>query len=132
LPGASGRAVPSVGALKDRPEGERPGRQPIRLLLREGLRPSSSTTVTGDSDGEPHQLLDIRRQLEDWRRRLLITRPTATQGGIREALYPPCVARKMPAGRPLVVELAGAAVLGWGAQLDQSNLPGTCASSSTR
>ena len=29
-------------------------------------------------------------------------------------------------------ELAGAPVLGWGAQLAQSNLPGTCASSSTR
>lgn len=51
---------------------------------------------------------------------------------IFEALYPPCLARKMPSGCPLVVELAGAAVLGWVAQLDQSNLPGTCASSSTR
>lgn len=54
------------------------------------------------------------------------------EGSILEALYPPCLARKMSAGRLLAVELAGAATLGWGAQLDQSNLPGTCASSSTR
>jgi hypothetical protein len=53
------------------------------------------------------------------------------KGGVLEALYPPRVAHKMSAGRPLAVGFVGAAVLGWGAQLDQSNLPGTCASSST-
>ena len=56
------------------------------------------------------------------------------KGRILEALHPPRVTRKMPKPeRPLSVEAgAGAAVLGGGAQLDQSNLPGTCASSSTR
>lgn len=74
----------------------------------------------------------LLRRVEQEGCRVPLRTCAVTPGDIREAIYAACVARQMPAGRPPTIELAGAAVLGWGAQLDQSNLPGTCASSSTR
>jgi hypothetical protein len=52
--------------------------------------------------------------------------------GVLKPLYPPGVAREMSASRPLAVDLVNAEIIGRGAQLNQSNLPGTSASSSTR
>jgi hypothetical protein len=51
---------------------------------------------------------------------------------IGKALDPPRVSRMTPVDRLDAVAACSAVLFGRGAQLDQSNLPGTCASSSTR
>jgi hypothetical protein len=54
------------------------------------------------------------------------------QGRVIKPMDPPGIPRKTPAGRRLRAALPAVPLLKRDAQLDQSNLPGTRASSSTR